>query len=1132
MDTDNKSNEERGKCWQSDFSVEFPISYVDINIHECQTRVLIGPPHSGYKIITHFKNQRMHGESTLLSDKNVLIATLEFVEGVANGPCKIYDEWGTLFFEGSFVNGYRQGKGKEYDEKGKLVYEGLYERGRKLVKMTEMEGYWKEYDDSMNLISVCRKDVEGRNNGVCFFFQNGSIAKISEWHEGREYPFLGYFKLYDELHNRWIDGFYNEGRIFNYSPMTEMEGFWKEYDTNGNLIHICEIDGKGNHNGICYNFVNGILRGVCHWKEGRKTPYNGYYKVYNTFQNQWMEGYYENGKRLNMVRLDEMNGYWKEYDENDNLKSICKKDKYGRYEDICYFYENGSITKISEWHEGIEISLSGSCKVFDEPKKVWYEGGFRDGLREGKCIEYDTSGKKIFKGFYKNGNKLIPMKNKKHFWEERDNQNKVVRICQIDAHGRYCGLSYQYRENQIIRVSRWKEDKEIELLKLFSDGIMTEYKNGKKIYSGEYVNQLKSNYQREGEGEEFDIDGETLLYRGRFIKGERDGHGRLYGGGIVIFDGEWKKGMKKFYYLLYFVLTLVFMLLTSAACFIFFNAYVGAILVGIYITAICFYYNQNAGFIASGLFIVMCCFFIHFYAGIIASVVFVITISFCLNIFAGFVPTGLVIIALCLYLNTYLGIFAIGLFLIYLIFLTVHFCKWKRSIIWSSAIYILSLCTIITLILTFKKAILMKYVIVFAVGILLILILSLISGCNKDTMKPLMSSTLILLDLCVILSLLMHPVQPPYFKYVIISLVGLFLICMTTLIAFKCEGSITIVLKCSVVIVVSCVIANTAIGSISVPALKYVSVFASGWLLIFIVCFFSGCNKENMHINVSSSGLIISCCVLASFLLSSMKSASMKYYLVFVLGIIIFFLIYLFFSLIVKELKDLPVLFLLILAICGITDLIMTSFEVYNMRFFSVIAIGFIIILLFFVFTKCGENNPHALVSGVGTVLFGCYMLCWLIGGSGAFFSKYLIVFAVSSLIVFFTYFVLSFCEDNVDYAGICAGIEYIICLIVELIIGSIENETVRFISIFLIGIVLIVILLVCSDCLSNITMLGIFCIIAILFACSGACFLLGGKKYSVMVVIFYSLSYLQALFILICCCCCCCYNCCDCCDD
>ena len=129
MHTSQPANEERGKCWERDFSEEFPISSVDNKDNEAT--IIIGAPHLDYKITTHLKDQKMDGESKLLSDKDVLVAKLTFVDGIANGPCTLYDENGALFFEGSFVNGYRQGKGKEY-ENDIVVYAGCLKRVRSL----------------------------------------------------------------------------------------------------------------------------------------------------------------------------------------------------------------------------------------------------------------------------------------------------------------------------------------------------------------------------------------------------------------------------------------------------------------------------------------------------------------------------------------------------------------------------------------------------------------------------------------------------------------------------------------------------------------------------------------------------------------------------------------------------------------------------------------------------------------------------------------------------------------------------------------------------------------------------------------------------------------------------------------
>ena len=1000
--TSQPANEGRGNCWERNFNEEFPISSVDNKDNEAT--IIVGTPHLDYKITTHLKDQKMDGESKLLSDKDVLVAKLTFVDGIANGPCTLYDENNDLFFEGTFVNGYRQGKGKEYKKK-KVVYKGLYEKGKKLVKMTEMDGYWKEYDNSKNLQSVYKKDEEGRNDGVCFFYENGEIGRLSEWHEGKETPFNGHFRLYDETNRKWIEGEYKDG---------VRNGESREYDENGKMV---------------------------------------------------FEGYYENGKKLNMVRSDEMPGYWKEYDKNGNLKSICKKDKYGRYEGECHFYENGIVIKTSEWHEGIEISQSTSSNSSDEVQSVLNEEIKNNDWSDGNSTEHDTSDSKQFEGNNNNGNKFIPLKNMMGFWEELDNEGKIVRICQIDAEEKYSGLSYQYRENQIIRVSRWEKDEERELLKSFHNGIMTEYNTGKKCYSGGYIPSLKLNYPRQGEGEEFDIDGETLLYKGNFVKGKRDGHGKLFKHSMAVYDGEWKKGMKKFYYYLYLVLTLVFMLLTSVASFIFFNAYVGVIVSGLYITAICFYYNQYAGYIASGLFLVMCCFFVNLYAGIIVSSVIIIAVSFYYNIFAGFVPTGLVVAAICIYLNTYLGIFALGLFLIYLIFLVVYCCGWKRSIIWSSAVCILSLCTIVTLMLILNKVDLMKYVIIFAIGVFLILIISWIAGCKKETMNTLISSTIIILISCTIISLFLHSVQPTYTKYVLISLIGFLLIFVVNLIVSESGGSTIIVLKCAVVIVVCCIIVSTAIGSVSIPALKYVSIFAGGLLLIIIVSYFTGYNKDNMHILLSSSGLIICCCILISLLLSSLNMLWMKYVLVFLIGLILFFLIYVIVSLCRAEEGIALVSLGIILVICGMTDLIMAALEIYIMRFVAVFVTGVLLIIIISLITGCSSDNIHISISSSGLIICCCIWASLLLSSASIISIKYYFVFLVGMTLFFLIYVISSLCTADMVavFKFFCTDVA--ICGSIDLIMASFAYYISGYLTVIIIGLIFITLLLIYSEC-------------------------------------------------------------------
>ena len=150
------------------------------------------------------------------------------------------------------------------------------------------------------------------------------------------------------------------------------------------------------------------------------------------------EGFYEEGKRMNIVELKEMKGYWKEMNDANEVISICQKDEEGNNDGICYFYSNGKIDKVSEWKNGEEVSDSGDCRIYDEPNKVFFEGYFENGKREGKGKEFDLNGKVVFDGFYKEGKKLgiIRMKEMKGYWKEMNEKNEVISICQKDEEGR------------------------------------------------------------------------------------------------------------------------------------------------------------------------------------------------------------------------------------------------------------------------------------------------------------------------------------------------------------------------------------------------------------------------------------------------------------------------------------------------------------------------------------------------------------------------------------------------------------------------------------------------------------------------------------------------------------------------
>ena len=111
----------RGECWKYNLNNQFPI--IEGETRNGKVTLNVDSPHKGYLIESVMKNGKMNGNSRILNPDHIEIGTLIFVDGIANGLCKLYDENGMLFFEGCFVNEYREGKGKEIDEKGNVIYE-------------------------------------------------------------------------------------------------------------------------------------------------------------------------------------------------------------------------------------------------------------------------------------------------------------------------------------------------------------------------------------------------------------------------------------------------------------------------------------------------------------------------------------------------------------------------------------------------------------------------------------------------------------------------------------------------------------------------------------------------------------------------------------------------------------------------------------------------------------------------------------------------------------------------------------------------------------------------------------------------------------------------------------------------
>ena len=176
-------NGNRGECWKFNLNIQFPI--INPSIENGEVVLDIDSPHKGYSLHTTMKNGKMNGSSRILNERNIEVASLTFVDGIANGPCTLYDSIGKVFFKGSFQNGYREGKGKEFDENGNVIFEGFFKEGRRqgnATVMKEMKGYWKEMNDANEVISICHKNKNNQNDG---FVISTRMARSIELVNGR-----------------------------------------------------------------------------------------------------------------------------------------------------------------------------------------------------------------------------------------------------------------------------------------------------------------------------------------------------------------------------------------------------------------------------------------------------------------------------------------------------------------------------------------------------------------------------------------------------------------------------------------------------------------------------------------------------------------------------------------------------------------------------------------------------------------------------------------------------------------------------------------------------------------------------------------------------------------------------------
>ena len=215
------------------------------------------------------------------------------------------------------------------------------------------------------------------------------------------------------------------------------------------------------------------------------------------------------------------------------------------------------------YHEDL---LDGLCEYYDRGvliEKISYKNGKEDGWG---CVF--ENGKETAWYFYENGQKKSIVKEiEDQYREEREiGSGNVLSVCKYTKDHEKDGIGFIYENNLLSAMVEFDKNKVSKTIKTFKGQEMTELnENGDTVYVGGYINNRKKQYPRNGEGKEYHegnivYDGSwkenmkegkgtsyqnhRALYVGSWSNDLPNGEGRLYDkNGSVLYQGTWKKGL-------------------------------------------------------------------------------------------------------------------------------------------------------------------------------------------------------------------------------------------------------------------------------------------------------------------------------------------------------------------------------------------------------------------------------------------------------------------------------------------------------------------------------------------------------------------------------------------------------------
>lgn len=397
-------------------------------------------------LLINYKEGMRHGKRITYRENEIIEENFE--DDIKQGLTTHYYPNGAVFRTINFVNGLEDGPAKEFAEDGRVVMLTVYRNGflvsreriNRLDAQNRKQGNWKFFHEN-GLVKLEGRYLNDMKNGYFREYDpSGRLIAATKWVDGEKQEEVDELAKLEVIRDYYPDG---KVRIFQTFRNGVPHGVRREYSEEGEIVA-----------GAVFENGKKIADGIT----GRDGVKHGDWKDFYPDGAIKAEGTYNNGVRT---------GQWSFYHPNGNVEQTGEYDDQGRpIGRWLWYYPSGDLLREEQYRSGLadgimtEYREDGSIIaegdfIDGEEEGPWFyelgnfrgEGGYAFGRRHGFWRHYYGDGTLKFTGEFIDGR---PHGKHVHYWDNgniKDEVNYQMGLRQGDAR------SYNYDGTLLITVT-------------------------------------------------------------------------------------------------------------------------------------------------------------------------------------------------------------------------------------------------------------------------------------------------------------------------------------------------------------------------------------------------------------------------------------------------------------------------------------------------------------------------------------------------------------------------------------------------------------------------------------------------------------------------------------------------------